>query len=151
AQAVLDALSTRLSRADAPEGIVGTRSDQNVPLVRRDLATTDRVMDRGQALTPVGKGDTVRLFSHWVNTSEKTGYSVVGVVVLGEYVECLSSSSCNSWGNDCGWSTSSGDTRLCRCEAGVDYIDDTMKAWKTEHPKARWVAMTLQSWSGIRC
>ena len=149
AQSVLDALSTRLARVNAPEGVVGTRSTQNVPLVRRDLATTDRVMDRGQALTPVGEGDTVRLFSHWINQSGESGYIDVGAVVLGEDFETLSTSTWNSWNDSRDWSTYSGDTLVRPGRDAVEYVDVNMKALKENYPKARWVAMTLQSWSGI--
>lgn len=149
AEALKDALKGALARKDAPSGSVGVNSDRAVPLVRRDLSSTDRVMDRGQLMAPVGKGDTVRLFSHWRNNQNRSGYIDVGAVALDDKFNALATVTWNSWQQNREWSTYSGDCHVHPGKSAAEYIDVDVPALKKAHPKAAWVAMTLQSWSGF--
>lgn len=149
AEAVKDALRAVLATKAAPQGPVGLLSKQSMPLVRRDLATTDRSMDRGERLAPVGEGDTIRVFSHWVNTSNESGYIDVGAVVLNGKFESIATVTWNSWRENRAWSTYSGDKHVRVGDNAAEYVDVNVAALKEAHPKARWVVMTLQAWSGI--
>lgn len=149
AEAIQDALRAVLARKIAPTGKVGTGSDAPVPLVRRDLSTTDRVMDRGQTLTPAGEGDTVRMFSHWVNNQRIGGYIDIGAVVLDAEFKTITVNTWNSWMNARDWSTYSGDKHVYPGNDAAEYIDVDLPALRKKYRNAKWVAMTLQSWSGF--
>lgn len=150
AEAIKDALRAVLARKTAPVGKVGTGSDLPVPLVRRDLSTTDRVMDRGQTLTPAGEGDTVRMFSHWVNNQHTGGYIDIGAVVLDAEFKTITVNTWNSWMNARDWSTYSGDKHVYPGDDAAEYIDVDLPALRKKYRNAKWVAMTLQSWSGFQ-
>lgn len=147
--ALEDALVEALKRQPAPKGAVAIVGDRAVPLVRRDLSTTDRVMDRGTALTPAGEGDTVRMFSHWLNNQNRAGYMDLGAVVLDENFKNLDVITWNTWSRGRAWATYSGDKNVYPGDNAAEYIDVDIAALKKALPKAAWVAMTIQSWSGF--
>lgn len=149
ASALKDALTQVLATKPAPAGVVGVNSDQAVPLVRRDAATTDRVMDRGQTLGLLGEGDTVRVFSHWVNKSHKSGYIDVGAAVLDSDFNELATVTWNTWSNCRAWSTYSGDKHVYPGDDAAEYIDVDIDGVRKKFKDASWVVMTLQSWSGF--
>lgn len=134
---------------DSPNGVVGTVSNENVPLVRRDLATTDREMNRGEVLSLAGDGDTVRLFNHWNNNQDGSGYMDTGAVILNNDFETKSVITWDSWARGRSWSTYSGDKLVYPGDNAVEYIDVDMKKLKESIPDAKWIAMTIQSWSGF--
>lgn len=150
AEALQDALQSVLATKQAPEGSVGVVSEQNLPLVRRDLSSSERVMNRGEVIAPVGEGDTVRIFSHWVNNvSRNGGYMDVGAVVLNSNFESLVTATWNSWMDCRDWSTYSGDKFVYPGKDAAEFIDVNVPALLEVHPDARWVAMTIQSYSGL--
>lgn len=144
------ALHVVLSKKAAPTGAVGIVSGQAVPLVRRDLATTDRVMDRGERLNPVGEGDTIRVFSHWINTSKIGGYMDIGAVILDSDFKKIAATTWNTWSRHRDWSTYSGDKLVQPGDEAPEFIDVDLAKMKKALPNAAWVAMTIQSWSGIK-
>lgn len=147
--AIKAALEAALARKTAPAGPVAVNGANAVPLVRRDLSITDRVMDRGQSMVPVGEGDTVRLFNHWRNNQGRSGYMDTGAVVLdGDFKE-IAVVTWNTWNAHRAWSTYSGDCNVSPGNSAAEYIDVHLKALKKAHPSASWVAMTIQSWSGF--
>lgn len=149
AEALKDALKSVLATKSAPKGAVAVVSDQAVPLVRRDLSATDRVLDRGQEITPAGKGDTVRFFGHWVNNQRFASYLDIGVVVLDADFKIIAVSTWNSWQNARDWSTYSGDKQVYPGDDAAEYIDVDLAALRKKHKDARLIAMTLQSWGGF--
>ena len=149
ASAILSALDTHLAKASAPASKVGVVSDMAVPLVRRDLSNTDRVLDRGTRLAPVGEGKTLRIFSHWTNTHGSAGYMDVGVALLGADFEHLAVSTWNTWSDNREWSTYSGDKLVYPGDSAVEFFDINLKAVRRLYPSAKWAVMTVQSWSGI--
>lgn len=148
--ALKEAMKKNLAEKEAPKGAVKIQGAQKVPLVRRDLSSSDRVLDRGEILTPVGEGDVVRLFNHWRNNQSRSGYIDTGAVVLDKHFKTLSVCTWNSWEQSREWATYSGDKCVQVGDEAVEYIDVDLPKLKKELPSARWVAMTIQSWSGFK-
>lgn len=149
ATALRESLSERLAKTDAPDGPVGVVSDMAVPLVRRDLSNTDRVLDRGTRVAPAGSGRVLRVFSHWVNTHTRAGYLDVGVALLDAEFSHLSTSTWDTWSNNREWSTYSGDKLVYPGNSAVEFFDVELDAVRKIHPTAKWAVMTVQSYSGI--
>ena len=149
ASAILTALDGHLAKVPAPTEGVGVLSDMSVPLVRRDLSSTDRVLDRGTRMTPVGEGKTLRFFSHWINTHSISGYLDIGVAVLNGNFDHLTTSTWNTWSDNRSWSTYSGDKLVHPGGSAVEFFDVDLNALRTVYPSAKWAVMTVQSWSGI--
>jgi len=138
-----------LSSKTAPHGPVGIGSTQPVPLVRRDAASADRVLNRGEELALAGEGDTLRIFGHWRNNQRSGGYMDIGAVVLDGNFKQVAVSTWNSWQSARDWSTYSGDRHVSPGESAPEFIDLKLKELRRLFPAARWVAMTIQSWSGF--
>lgn len=149
ATAVLFSLREALRRKPAPQGVVGIDSVQSMPLVRRDLATTDRIMDRGEKITLVGQGDTIRIFGHWVNTQRSAGYMDIGAYVLDAKFERVEVITWNTWRTGRTWATYSGDKCVSPGDSAAEYIDVNIPGLVKAFPNAEWVAMTIQSYSGF--
>jgi hypothetical protein len=147
--AVLSALRVALAKSAVPNGTVGVLSDMAVPLVRRDLSNTDRVVDRGSRWTPSGSGRTLRVFSHWTNTHTIPGYLDVGVALLDEDFTHLATTTWNSWSNCRDWSTYSGDKFVYPGKSAVEFFDINLDAVCKQFPSAKLAVMTVQSYSGI--
>ena len=149
ASAILSALDDHLSKAPAPASPVGVVSDMAVPLVRRDLSNTDRVLDRGTRMAPVGEGKTLRFFSHWVNTHSASGFMDIGVALLYPTFEHLAVTTWDTWSDHREWSTYSGDKLVEPGDSAVEFFDIDIETVRRLHPSAKWAVMTVQSWSGI--
>lgn len=147
--AVKDALTDVLGTKAAPIGVVGVSSSAPVPLVRRDAATTDRVMDRGERLAPSGDGDTARIFGHWRNNQHESGYMDCGAVVLDGDFNVLNVITWDTWAGGRDWATYSGDKLVHVGDSAAEYIDVDLPKLRAALPDARWVAMTIQSYSGF--
>lgn len=148
ASAVRDAIVDSLGKNDAPSGPVAIESTVPVPLVRRDAATADRVLDRGQELALAGEGDVLRIFGHWRNNQNAAGYMDIGVVVLDKDFKHLGVSTWNTWENAREWSTYSGDCNVAPGKSAAEFIDVKLKNVRELFPEAAWVAMSVQSWNG---
>lgn len=144
-----EAMVEALKRKDAPRGPVAVSSKLGVPLVRRDAATVDRTLDRGQELQLVGEGDTLRIFSHWRNNQSEGGYMDIGAIVLDEDFATLAVSTWDTWSSERDWSTYSGDKFVYPGDSAAEYFDIKLGALKARFPTAKWVAMSIQSWSGF--
>lgn len=154
---VRDALRKALSRVPAPVGSVGVIGDEPMPLVRRDLSSTDRVMDRGYRAYVDGAGDTLRFFGHWRNNQNHAGYMDIGAVILDKDCEILTVVTWNDWIDFMEanikikkreWATYSGDKMVYPGDEAAEYIDIKTKVLKKNIPTARYIAFTVQSWSG---
>lgn len=144
-----EAMVEALKRKDAPRGPVAVSSELAVPLLRRDAATADRTLDRGQELQLVGEGDTLRIFSHWQNNQSAGGYMDIGAIVLDGEFSTLAVSTWDSWSGERDWSTYSGDKFVYPGDSAAEYFDIKLAALKSRFPTAKWVAMSIQSWSGF--
>lgn len=146
--ALKEAMTALLKTLPAPKGEVAVLSEQAVPLVRRDAATADRVLDRGQELTPAGEGDTLRVFGHWNNDKDRSGYMDIGVVILDAEFKSLAVSTWDTYNLHREWATYSGDKCVYPGDSAAEYMDVKLAKLRKVHPTAKWVAMTVQSWSG---
>lgn len=142
------ALEANLASKTAPKGPVAVLGSTPVPLVRRDAAVTDRVLDRGMEMAVAGEGDILRIFGHWTNNQKTSGYMDIGVVLLDENFEQLAVSTWNTWSEARSWSTYSGDKHVYPGDSAPEFIDVKLAQIKKEFPQVKWAAMTVQSWSG---
>lgn len=148
ADAVKSALTSALAKKDAPKAPVAVQGTRAVPLVRRDASTTDRVVDRGEEFSIAGEGDILRIFSHWNNNQRSNGYMDIGLVIIDDKFEQIGVCTWNSWAGSRGWATYSGDKNVSPGDSAAEYFDVNLAKMKSEFPKARYAAMTVQSWSG---
>lgn len=146
--AIDGAIVLSLSRKPGPPGAVAISSDVPVPLVVRDSSSTDRTLDRGTEVTPVGKGDILRIFSHWRNDQRDSGYMDIGAVVLDGDFKRIAVSTWDSYAEHRSWSTYSGDKYVFPGDEAAEFFDLKLDILAEEFPTAAWVAMTVQSWSG---
>jgi hypothetical protein len=142
------AIATVLAAKPAPVGAVGVASTLAVPLVRRDASTADRVLDRGQELAVTGEGDILRLFGHWRNTFDRSGYMDIGVVLLDEHFNHLAVATWDTHTQEREWSTYSGDMNVYPGDEAAEYFDVKLNKIRKSYPGAKWAALTVQSWSG---
>ena len=147
-KALKKALGECLAKKAAPVGPVPVRSSLAVPLVRRDAATADRVMERGSDFGVAGKGDTLRIFSHWNNNQKMNGYMDIGLVILDDKFNHLTVLTWNSWANNRDLGTYSGDKNVYPGDSAAEYFDLDLAKVRVKYPNAIYAAMTIQSWSG---
>lgn len=148
-KALLEAISGHLAKAPRPAGSVGIESSMAVPLVRRDLSNTDRVVDRGTRVPAAGEGEYLRIFSHWINTHNREGYLDVGVALLDREFGHLTTSTWDTWQRNREWSTYSGDKLVRPGGSAVEFFDVDLKAVRKSYPPAKYAVMTVQSYSGF--
>lgn len=148
ADAVKSALTSALANKEAPKAPVAVQGTRPVPLVRRDASTTDRVVDRGEEFSIAGEGDILRIFSHWKNNQNGGGYMDIGLVVIDDKFEQIGVCTWNSWAGSRNWATYSGDKHVMVGDSAAEYFDVNLAKMKEEFPKARYAAMTVQSWNG---
>lgn len=147
--ALEDAIRANLKKKSAPVGDVPVLSNQPVSLVRRDASTSDRVLARGEELALVGSGNTLRVFGHWNNNMDRAGYMDIGVVILDEDFQHVAVSTWDTWNAEREWSTYSGDKLVHPGGSAPEFIDVNVKRLLEKYPRAKWAAMTVQSWSGF--
>lgn len=133
----------KLKDLPAPK-IVGTSSDLNVPLVARDASTTDYAIDRGAKIDVEGEGDVLRIFSHWTAKEHQNGYIDLGVVFIDEDFNHKGAMTWNTWNRYRDLGTYSGDKYVTAGDSAAEYYDVELSKVKG----ARYLAVTLQSWSG---
>lgn len=147
-KALKKAIKTNLAGKTAPVGPVGVKSAMAVPLVRRDAATTDRQMERGADFAVAGKGDTLRIFSHWNNNQSRDGYMDIGLVILDDKFDNLAVLTWNSWAQHRDLGTYSGDKLVYPGDSAAEYFDLELKKVRKKFPTAIYAAMTIQSYTG---
>lgn len=142
------ALRDCLAKKAAPVGPVPVKSTMAVPLVRRDAATTDREMERGADFAVAGEGDTLRIFSHWNNNQNSSGYMDIGLVILDSNFENLAVLTWNSWSAHRDLGTYSGDKLVYPGNSAAEYFDLQLAKVRAKYPNAIYAAMTIQSYTG---
>lgn len=150
ALAVKDAIVKNLSGKTAPVSNVGVVSTDPVPLVRRDASNTDRYIERGEKITPVGEGEILRMFGHFNNNQLGSGYMDIGAVILNGDMKSLSLCTWDTANEDevRAWSTYSGDKLVSPGDSAAEYVDVKLDKVAEIYPEAKYIAMTVQSWSG---
>lgn len=147
-KALKKAIKENLASKPAPSGPVSVVSKMAVPLVRRDAATTDRQMDRGAEFAIAGEGDTLRIFSHWNNNQNTSGYMDIGLVILDSKFKNLTVLTWNSWSANRDLGTYSGDKHVSVGDSAAEYFDLNLAKVKAKFPDAIYAAMTIQSYNG---
>lgn len=136
------------SDGDLLGGSVGVVSDIPVSLVERDSSYTDRVLPRGSTVEIDGEGDVVRLFGHWVNTFDHSGYMDIGAVAMDDSFQRLGVCDWSSWTTSRSWATYSGDKFVSPDDDAAEFIDVDLNMLKDAHPSVRYVAVTVVSYIG---
>lgn len=147
-------ITEKLAQEPAREGVVATGSDNPVPLVRRDLSDSDRVIERGEKITPIGSGDTLRLFVQWFNGQGRVDLDL-GALLMDADFEVNNYVTWNSYGGRrrC-YATYSGDmTDASGAHGAAEFIDIDLPALREEvlneeEADTEWVAMTVLSYTG---
>jgi hypothetical protein len=147
-KALKKAMKDCLAKKGAPVGPVPVKSSMAVPLVRRDAATTDREMERGADFAVAGEGDTLRIFSHWNNNQNSSGYMDIGLVILDSNFESVAVLTWNSWSAHRDLGTYSGDKLVYPGSSAAEYFDLNLTKVRAKFPNAIYAAMTIQSYSG---
>lgn len=147
-KAVKRAMVEVLKNSPKPVEPVGVVSDVPVPLVRRDISTTDKEMDRGSVISLTGDGDTLRIFSHFKNNQRTSGYMDIGAVILDENFKSIAVVTWNSWMDHRNIATYSGDKNVRPGDSASEFFDLNLGKVRSVHPNAVMVAMSIQSYSG---
>ena len=141
------AIVEKLSAVKAPK-TVGVNSTVPVTLRTRDVALTGKLLKRGTKIhVPVGDG-ALRLFSFWTASAQQSGYIDLGVILLDEDFNHLGAISWNSWQKFRDCSTYSGDKLVDSGDSAAEYFDVDITKIKNLYPKLKYLAVTLQSYSG---
>lgn len=149
------AIVANLARTTTPSsdvvGVGGESAQGPVALIRRDSATTDRELFRGQRIdidsmgTP---GAVIRLFVHWVNTDNERVDLDLGGVLLDDDFNQIATVTWNSYASSRQWATFSGDmTNAPAPHGAAEYIDVDIDQAK-RFSQARYVAGTVLSFTG---
>lgn len=150
ANSLKTSLKFALKNKPAPVGVVGVKSKSAVPLMKRDASVTDRVLDRGEKIAVNGSGNVLRVFGHWNNNMDRGGYMDIGAVVLDKNFKELGVCTWNSRaGTTRDWAVYSGDKHVYPGDSAAEFVDVKLDRLKDVLPSARYVAMTVQSWSGF--
>lgn len=156
-ETILDALrsvmTTRLADTvslDSGSGVVGTLSDDPFPVMSRDSASgTDRVLTRGQRVTPPGEGDVIRLFVQWYNGDHHRVDLDLGAAILDEDFNFVAGVSWNNYRTERGYATYSGDLIDAPGRQGAcEFIDVDVEELRKVHPRAAYVGMSVYSYTG---
>lgn len=152
---IMDTLRKEITRRlkDLPlnTDTVGVDSQIPVPLVARDASESDQAIDRGTRFKIDGSGNTLRLYCYWKNTSSlASGYIDLGVSFVSESFEHLGALTWNTWDKYREVGTYSGDKCVRKGDSAVEYYDVDLDEVKRVLPRGtRYLAVSLQSWSGI--
>lgn len=136
----------KLKESPVPTSPVAIDSNDPVFLSKRDSSTTDRQVDQGEKISLEGKGDTVRLFMHWINGPGRVDLDL-GATLLGEECNFIQSITWNSYFDGRNIATYSGDITNAP-EGAAEYIDLDVKGAK--EAGARYAVMTIYSYTGQR-
>lgn len=148
--ALKSAITSVLGNFDAPaEKVVATSSTIPVPLITRDTASSDRIAYRGMT-TPLGEnGNILRLFNHWRNNTDHSGYIDTAATLYDEDYKLITTVSWNSHMQNREIATYSGDTLVRPGKEASEYIDIDLEKVTSIYPEAKWVALSLYSYSSI--
>lgn len=148
-KALKNAMETKLASIPLPEEPLGVESSIPVVLVERDMAFADRLLKRRETFGLAEEGDTLRIFGHWNNNMKNGGYMDIGAVILDASYEKLDVCTWDSWSGSRSWGTYSGDKYVEPGHSAAEYVDVNLEVLRKEFPKARYIIMTIQSWSGF--
>lgn len=143
-------IKVNLRSLPAPSETVNVVSEMPFPLVVRDASLSDQKFYRGEVIDVKGDSNVLRLFSYWKNNSYTTGYIDLGAAVLDDDFDQIAACDWSTWRTSRDFATYSGDKNVHPGGDAVEFIDVELDKLKNAHPSARWIVMSLQSWSGIR-
>ena len=150
-ETIREEITHRLKDLPFNADTVGVDSQIPVPLVARDTSESDQVIDRGTRFKVEGSGNTLRLYCYWKNTSAcASGYIDLGVSFVTDSFKHLGALTWNTWDRYREVGTYSGDKCVRKGDSAVEYYDVDLDKVKIFLPRGtRYLAVSLQSWSGI--
>ncbi len=152
--AVRGALASRLrglgSELVPDEFVIGTADTAAVSTINRDASSTDRSIERGERFVIGGDQGVLRLFVHWHNGHDRVDLDL-GALLLDKDFRPITTVDYRSYGGNRGFATFSGDlTDAPEPDGAAEFIDIDLKAAVRVRPEARYVAMTVNSFTGQR-
>lgn len=151
-QIVRDAISrlivTELKTRKAPVGEVSIDNTSPITLMRRDASTTSRNVERGERITPVGEGDTIRFFVQWFNTGSRVDLDL-SANVYDKNMKALESVTWDTYKGSREYAVYSGDiTNAPRPQGAAEFIDINQEKLLLALPSARYIGMGVISYNG---
>ncbi|SKH40941.1 hypothetical protein [Mycobacteroides abscessus] len=151
-QAIRTALVTRMRGLGGdlitPGLMLGTADTAVVSTINRDASSTDRALERGEKFTVRGEHGVLRLFVHWFNGPWRVDLDL-GALLLDADFRQVTTVDYSSHHDNRGFATYSGDiTDAPMPDGAAEFIDVDLKAVLRAHPDARYVAMTVNSYTG---
>lgn len=152
--AVRAALAARFrmlgSELTEPGFVVGTVDTSAVSTINRDASSTDRSIERGERFVIGGDQGVLRLFVHWHNGRGRVDLDL-GALLLDKDFRQVTTVDYRSYDGNRGFATFSGDlTDAPPPDGAAEFIDVDMAAAVRMFPQARYVAMTVNSFTGQR-
>lgn len=134
-----------------PDGlVVGTADSAAVSTINRDASSTDRAIERGEKFEIGGEQGVLRLFVHWHNGPGRVDLDL-GALLLDADFRQVATVDYRSYQDNRGYATYSGDlTDAPEPDGAAEFIDIDLKAAVRVRPEARYVAMTVNSFTGQR-
>jgi hypothetical protein len=150
--AVRGALASRLrglgSELVPAELVIGTADTAAISTINRDASSTDRSIERGERFVIGGDHGVLRLFVHWHNGHGRVDLDL-GALLLDKDFRQVTTVDYRSYGGNRHFATFSGDlTDAPPPHGAAEFIDIDMAAALRMYPQARYVAMTVNSFSG---
>ncbi|WP_109976533.1 hypothetical protein [Mycolicibacterium conceptionense] len=150
--AVRSALIGRMRRLGAdqvtPGLVVGTSDTAAISTINRDASSTDRSIERGERFVIGGEQGILRLFVHWFNGPGRVDLDL-GALLLDADFRQVTTVDYNSYHGNRGFATYSGDiTDAPQPDGAAEFIDVDLAAAVRVYPQARYVAMTVNSYTG---
>ena len=106
-------------------------------------------MDRGADFAVAGEGRYFRIFSHWNNNQNSSGYMDIGLVILDSKFKNVAVLTWNSW--SCSprpWALTVVTSWYIRVRLPLSIFDLELTKVRAKFPDAIYAAMTIQSYSG---
>lgn len=134
-----------------PDGlVVGTADSAAVSTINRDASSMDRAIERGEKFVIGGEQGVLRLFVHWHNGPGRVDLDL-GALLLDADFRQVATVDYRSYQDNRGYATYSGDlTDAPEPDGAAEFIDIDLKAAVRVRPEARYVAMTVNSFTGQR-
>lgn len=132
----------------SPDLVIGTADTAAISTINRDASSTDRSIERGEKFTISGEQGVLRLFVHWFNGPGRVDVDL-GALLLDTDFRQVTTVDYRSYQGNRGFATYSGDmTDAPPPDGAVEFIDVDLAEAVRAHPQARYVAMTVNSYTG---
>lgn len=150
--AVRSAIANRFRRIGSelavPGLTVGTSDTAAISTLNRDASSTDRSIERGEKFMIGGEQGVLRLFVQWFNGPGRVDLDL-GALLLDKDFGAVTTVDYSSYHGNRSFATYSGDiTDAPQPDGAAEFVDIDLAAAVVAFPEARYVAMTVNSYTG---